>query len=253
MNYTKISVIILNWLRPNNIRNYILPVLVQCPFVDEIIISHGRKDTYFDYSIENKHIIHRQDHELNHLFGLSLRFLAARDARNNLILFIDDDLVPSHVTLLRMMKQSTNNYPCLISKYGRNITTKLPYDNQNIQNNRLPICLTSLFMIPKLLIDIFWEKNFHILPFVMKHSKPLWNGEDIFISLLGVFHFNKLGYICHDDHLFPVVNLTTPEDIRVAISSGEEHYEYRNELVKEIIRIKHLLIPQSSAYPADIV
>ena len=45
----KISVVILNWLRPDNLRYHILPTLIKCPIIDEIIISHGRKDTFMKF------------------------------------------------------------------------------------------------------------------------------------------------------------------------------------------------------------
>ena len=83
-----ISLIILNWKRPDNIKNHILPYLENNNYINEIIISHGREDTIFEYVSENKNIIHRYDSNLNDSFGLSLRFLSALTCQNKIIMFI---------------------------------------------------------------------------------------------------------------------------------------------------------------------
>ena len=43
-----ISVVILNWKRPDNIINDILPKIVNYKLVSEVIISHGNSKTYFE-------------------------------------------------------------------------------------------------------------------------------------------------------------------------------------------------------------
>ena len=81
-----ISLIILNWKRPTNIKDKILPYIENNYLIDEIIISHGREDTIFEYQSPVKNIIHRDDSELNNTFGLSLRFLAALTSKNKFII-----------------------------------------------------------------------------------------------------------------------------------------------------------------------
>ena len=49
-----ISLIILNWKRPNNIEKHILPYLEDNRIIDEIIISHGRKESIFHYKSKKK-------------------------------------------------------------------------------------------------------------------------------------------------------------------------------------------------------
>ena len=55
-----ISAVILNWERPYNLKHIILPLLEQCSQIDEIIISHGKLDTAFDYESERCRMVHRQ-------------------------------------------------------------------------------------------------------------------------------------------------------------------------------------------------
>ena len=49
-----ISLIILNWKRSNNIEKHILPYLEDNLIIDEIIISHGRKESIFHYESKKK-------------------------------------------------------------------------------------------------------------------------------------------------------------------------------------------------------
>jgi len=255
LHLNKISVIILNWLRPDNIRRYILPQLIKCPLIDEIIISHGRKDTMFDFKSDIVKIVHRDDNQKNKAFGLSLRFLAAMSAKNSLLLFIDDDMIVPPLTIQRMYEIAKLNYPCLVCKYGRNIIQvngHYVYDTGFIQSLRLPIGLTSLMIVPQELIKAFWKVNDIIAPFIYRESQPLWNGEDIFISLLSRLVFHKLPYICQSNN-FPVHQLQRDKDMEVAISGGKSHYHYRTLLIREIIQkwdqLKEALTPE--AYRVD--
>ena len=243
---SKVSVVILNWLRPNNIIHHILPELIHIPEVNEIIISHGRPDTYFDNQFPNQPIIHRRDFEKNKVFGLSLRFLAALQSSNPYIVFIDDDVVPLSNTISNMVQTLIANYPCIVSKDGRNCTFQTPYDTHNINSLRLPIALTRLLVLHKSLIDLFWEKQKYIFPYVSRHSQPLWNGEDIFLSLLAYFIYKKKAYICQSPKLFPIKNLNTINDLKVAISQQNNHYQYRNKLVQEIFKMRNHLESKNS-------
>ena len=70
----KISVVIMNWLRPDILQNYILKDMVNYDLVDEIILSHGREDTYFEF--DHPKIVNRKDWgDVNNYYGLSRRFL----------------------------------------------------------------------------------------------------------------------------------------------------------------------------------
>ena len=61
-----ISVVILNWLRPNNIKNKIVPELTNNNIIGEIIISHGKESTYFNCFSNNIKIM---ENVLNNIIG----------------------------------------------------------------------------------------------------------------------------------------------------------------------------------------
>lgn len=234
-----ITVVILNWLRPNNIYHKILPELVKCKDVTEIIISHGREDTYFKSPKCNVRIIDRKDFIKNKTFGLSLRFIASLSATNRHILFLDDDIIPLKNTISNLKKYYLKNYPCLVGKFGRKIGSNLQYDYRELEGEylRCPIILTSLLLIPKELITIFWKSIDPIVPFIKDHSKPLWNGEDIVMCLLSWKYLGKLGYIINNKRETPIRYLNTEEDKSVAISQQNGHHLYRTMLVRKFFEI----------------
>ena len=73
-NVKKISMVVMNWLRPEVLQNHILIIMTKYELIDEIIISHGREDTYFEF--DHPKIVNRKDWgEINEYYGLSRRFL----------------------------------------------------------------------------------------------------------------------------------------------------------------------------------
>ena len=181
-----ISLIILNWKRPNHIEKHILPYLEDNNVIDEIIISHGRKESVFDYESKKKNIIHRYDHELNENFGLSLRFLSALTSTNKFIMFMDDDEIISNQDIENCYyKLKENNNLGIIGKYGRKFykeKNNYIYNYHNY-NGLSDIILTKFMILKKKLIYDFFENSLNV-EHLQKKAKPFWNGEDIFISLL---------------------------------------------------------------------
>ena len=240
--YNLVSVVILNWLRPNNIKNKILPELVECPDIGEIIISHGKESTYFNCFSKKKKIYNRKDWELNSIFGLSLRFIAGQQAEYNTILFIDDDLIVHPSTISNMFSIYNKNKPCLVGRFGRNVGNNLTYDSRDVSINTIntPILLTSLLMFDKSICDKFFNYSNLISKYVLENSKPLWNGEDIFISLLGIKLYQKWGILLSNPKYFPVQRLRTESDLSVAISQDSNHCKYRSNLIKLVVKLYNL-------------
>lgn len=234
----KISVVILNWLRPDNLRYHILPTLIKCPIIDEIIISHGRKDTFMKFYSRKINIINRKDFALNEKFGLSLRFIAGKDCKNKTILILDDDVVPHPACIINMYKVFKKNYPCIVGKYGRIITKNLNYNQQDLPINyrKAPIILTRIAIIDRDLCYYFIKNMSKVEKFVNKLSKPLWNGEDIFMSFLAVGLYNKLGIVTCDDKVFKTKNLKTDNSPHIAISNDKDHILYRSLLIKYLMK-----------------
>lgn len=235
-----ITAVILNWKRPYNLIDYILPTIVKCHLIREIIISHGRSDSKFQWkSSRDIPIIHRDDTELNSTYGLSLRFLAASNAKYQNILLVDDDEIPHPATIINMFKIYKRQSPCIIGKYGRYVDNNLRYSSNSIpsQATEAPIILTSLMLFPKHLVNSFFRESSKILPWVQEESSPLWNGEDIVLSLLALVKFNKWGVVVNSDTFFPSKSIRTEDDHKIAISHQPGHVPYRSLLIKKCQRV----------------
>ena len=108
MENKKISMVVMNWLRPEVLQNDILPNMVKYELLDEIIISHGREDTYFEF--DDPKIVNRKDWgDINEYYGLSRRFLASSEAKNDVILMIDDDEYPTEDAVKRLYEKYKKN------------------------------------------------------------------------------------------------------------------------------------------------
>ena len=125
-----LSVVILNWERPFNLMNVILPNLEKIPFVDEIIISHGREDTTFEYESEHCRLVHRRDENLNLEYGLALRFLAAGYARNDTILMVDDDVLVLESSISELLDEFIREPDVVHGLYGRNPDKRMRYQTE---------------------------------------------------------------------------------------------------------------------------
>ncbi len=124
-----ISVVILNWLRPSNLKDTILPALERYSSVSEIIISHGKKETAFDYKSEQCRIVHRKDWgEVNDTYGLARRWIAGKYAANEIVMDHDDDLLISEDTLEKLLHHYLQRPNVIHGLFGRQPSTTFRYD-----------------------------------------------------------------------------------------------------------------------------
>lgn len=255
-----ITVVILNWKRPQNIVNHILPSLEKLSLIKEIIISHGRQDTAFRYTLPPYHvrhddlrIEHRDDSKNNAVFGLALRFLTASHASYPHVLFVDDDTVPHPAGVYNMYQMYIKKQPCIVAKYGRRITrditysTRPPIEQEQGRSGyiQVPIALTSCTLVPRTLCCAFLHTFQDSLEFVFRKSRPLWNGEDIALSILSLIQFRKPIIVMTDNEKVPVKQLDTQQDTDVAIHKMRGHQEYRTAWLRHLLekwRISHSLL-----------
>jgi hypothetical protein len=222
-----ISVVLLNWARPNYLRELILPALTQSPLVDEVIVSHGRADTRFDFQHERCSIVHREDWgSINERYGLARRFLAAQFARNETVLIMDDDIVVPPDALCSLHRFFTERPNRIHGIWGRrpdfwkNFTIKDVYGD-------VPIVVTKCMLMPRALCERFFEQK-HLVEGVVTEGRPFWNGEDIFMSLVSVKTSGNL----------PVAHRITLEELAggsESVSYGMEHLLYRRKFFRHCV------------------
>lgn len=229
-----VSVAILNFNRPDYIKSQVIPELLKNKLIDEILISNGKKETslagdLLKFNAGNK--IKNLEHwgEMNKEYGLTLRFLTASQAKNDFVLIIDDDIIPSKITIEVLYSAIKNNPDIIHGIYGRNI--KNGYSYQNVFGD-VPIVLTRCLMTTKEKCKYFME-NFRLYETEkIKKAKPYWNGEDILFSLLSVQATGKMNRaydLPHDNRIWNYLNFSE------SISVGGDHINYRKELTQELV------------------
>jgi len=231
----KISVVILNFNRPSYIKKDILPNLEKISFIDEVIISHGKKDTFFqDSKFKNINVKHLEHWEKdNATYGLTLRFYSALEAKNSKIIIMDDDIIPSLEAVEFLNEKISEDSNRLYGLYGRNLDK---YNNYEITNyfGEVPIVLTRCLITTKEMC-IYFMDNFRTYENkLIENSKPYWNGEDILFSLLSIKKYGKLPKVYNLKHSNRALNYLNLND-SINLGDDNDHVEYRKKLTKDFI------------------
>jgi hypothetical protein len=223
---SKISVVILNHKRPDNIKNIILPIISKYDIIEEIIISHSLPETIFDDKI-NKKIIHINHIEENKEYSVFRRFLAARESKTDCIMFLDDDCVINNKSINRIYNFWTKDKNLIHGKFGRDVKINEYIMKDSIGKN-VPIIITKFAITSRIMVERTIENYDKINPFV-RNCNPIWNGEDIFLSMLSVLYNKKLNkiYECKSMDLLD----------NDAIWKIPGHLEHRSFLVSKIFEV----------------
>jgi hypothetical protein len=222
----KLSVIILNYNRPHNI-----PILVnklkKIKLIDDIIISHGKKET----TILIKDPIVTNEVNLRNKYYSATRFELSKMAKNNFILFIDDDLYPHENLMYKILKKidkdGLKNNLNLYGPFKRSCLDKY-YTKLNFSKSN--IVLTKLAVVNKNTAIEVWEKikKTKYLDILLKNKG---NGEDIIFATF----INKLGgkniYVSGKFYDLDGTN---------GYSSDSEHYKVRSDLCYKLSNDKEL-------------
>jgi hypothetical protein len=234
-----VSVVILNWNRPVWLRRVILPLLARHPLVDEIQVSHGRESARFSYKSRRCEIIHRRDWDLNDRYGLALRFVAAKEAKNDAVLIIDDDLVvPSRS--ITALKSFFDQAPLTLHAiFGRRIGPDYEYSYDGWERGETPVVLTRCLMMHRSYASVFLEAEGSAAELITRGS-PKWNGEDIFLSLLSIRESGTLPR-AYDLPFKNVWRMHRGSISRTEVPEGEpekmDHRSYRSWFTREAVRL----------------
>lgn len=226
-----ISVVLLNFSRPVMLRTQILPVLDGMGVVDEIIVSHGKKDAYFVYESPK---IKSLDHsgEMNKKYGLTLRFVSGAEARNKYVVIMDDDLIPSEKTLISLLEKIKKDER-IHGIYGRNMDMEMNYSKTNVFGE-VPIALTRCLITTREMCKYFVDNFRKYENELVRNSKPYWNGEDILFSILSSQKYGKLPMTHDMKHTNTISNYLSLND---AISRQKGHDKYRKEITRHFIKL----------------
>ena len=221
-----LSVVILNFNRPDFIKHNIVPALKKNKYINEIIISHGKEETAFNLEGTKNY---KHWGSFNKKYGLSLRFLSAYKSKNKHVIIMDDDIIPSNDAiefLFERIKEDERVYGI----YGRNII-----DGYNTTNcfGKVHIVLTRCLITTKEMCNYFMKNFRKFEDENVKNSKPYWNGEDILFSLLSIEKYKKLPISYDLKHYNRTANYLNFSD---SISLVDDHLLYRKKLTNIFLK-----------------
>jgi hypothetical protein len=223
----KISFVILNYKRPENLINHIIPSLLENKLTDKIIISHALEETYFDNYSKDEKLLHLKHFEEDKKVGLYCRFLAFEKTNTNCIVFQDDDFLIDNDSIIFCHEKWLKEKYSIHGFTGR-IITEDSYIARDVSSENVPVILTQFAMTSNIIIKKVIEMSHLIKPYVQE-CNPIWNGEDIFLSIVSILQTKKF----NKRHDLKFKNISGEN----AIWQRKGHFEHRTSLVKKLFEI----------------
>jgi hypothetical protein len=182
----KVSVVAMNHNRPRMIReSQLLKTFTSHPAIDEILLCHSNPKTKFDFQHEK--VTNIDAVEDNNKMGLSLRFHYCSTARNDWVILVDDDMELSAAAVDMLLSEFATNTKRIVGHYGRNYNWyRAPYRNgydTRTVAGPAEVMLTKIMVMESDMCAAFFRHE-HLMQDLLPESTPLWNGEDIFMSLV---------------------------------------------------------------------
>lgn len=155
----KVSVIVLSYNRPHNIEK-LVSKLLKFSEIDEIIVLYGHKD--YMNTINNKKVIGVNNCEENDKLYLLRRYDSNnyKMIKNDCILLLDDDLIPSHNLLKKMIEKYKNNKTGLYGPQRRYCGNNYE-DTTNMKNLFFYLFISSIGLLSSSITLLYFYRNFY--------------------------------------------------------------------------------------------
>lgn len=192
----KASVILMNFNRPYNIReSSLMRTLLEHPSVDEVLLLHGNPKTAFEYV--HPKVVNIDATVSNDEMGLSLRFYYCQLAKNDWIIHVDDDMEFYPSTIDKLLLEFNKNTKRIVGRYGRDLRIGNFFNGYSSKSTHKSseVILTKLMVMERDLCGSFFEHAYLVWDDLILSSGegPLWNGEDIFMSLVANHVYGNKG------------------------------------------------------------
>lgn len=216
----KISVIILSYNRPKNLEKN-LPILNSINIIDEIIVSHGSANFFKEFKYSKVKNI--KDYNNNNLYGAARRFFNIKYTKNNIILFIDDDVYIDEKNLNKLYKKFQIEYKKnTIYGAAKRLCNKNGYFGGDFLNYN--IILPHVLITKKSIINEFLNNKIGWNKYEAWFIKNKGNCEDLALNIFIKEYYNENPIL---------VNIKYHElDITNGYSSIKNHYNKRDEFCK---------------------
>jgi len=192
----KVSVILMNFSRPRMIKDSsMMGTLLAHPNIDEILLLHANEKTAFEFVHDKDKVKNIDAIQHNNEMGLSLRFYFCQIARNDWVLHLDDDMEFTTEALNEMIVEYGRNPKRIVGRFGRDFKVGNSFHGYNSKNSHKnsEVVLTKLMLMERHTCSAFFEYSHLIWDDIVLHNGegPLWNGEDIFMSLVANHVYQK--------------------------------------------------------------
>lgn len=183
----KVSVVLMNYSRPRMIReSSLMRTLLAHPNVDEVLLLHSNPKTAFEFV--HPKVVNIDAMRQNDEIGLSLRFYFCQTAKNPWVIHVDDDMEFTPPTLSALLLEFARNTHRIVGRFGRNLKPNNSFNGYSSQDahKKAEVVLTKLMIMERDTCGKFFEYA-HVIwdDMVLNNGEgPLWNGEDIFMSLV---------------------------------------------------------------------
>ena len=223
-----VTVVVMNWARPDNVKRIALQ-MAEYPEVQEVVVAMCNPETAFELTHDKVKTV--DYYEENDKWGVALRFRACERADTELVLVADDDLIVLEDGLHKMIAAKMENPDTLVSYVGREIDwDNMHYLFDDTPPGRHPIALTRALMVDRRFCRAFFALS-PLVADIVNTSSTLWNGEDIFMSLIAQA-------LTHEVPLILDKTSDTVEEIwdgRVGISVKPDHIAYRSKFLQHAV------------------
>jgi len=223
-NKEKLSLILLNWKRTNELKK-IVKEYHKYDLVGEIIIWNNNPDIHLELNYEKTRIINSSED-----FGLFTRFAAASLSKYPCILYHDDDIIAPYETIKTLFYNWNNKPNICHSAFGRN-----PKGGKYSMDTRfgpVEIMLTRFVMVHRSICVHALSKTpkFTDIP-----GKPEGNGEDIILSYAAIDLSGKL------NRAYELETKDLIQDDEYAINKRfPEHIAHRTKIIKRCRQVFYL-------------
>jgi hypothetical protein len=187
----KITIVIMNFKRSDNIKNHILPYYDNIMAVGQIILVHCLESTVFEY--DSPKVQHVYEWETDKEYGVFTRYIAAKKyTKNRCVLFTDDDVILPAKTLSMVYQKWKEDPRRVVGAEGRRIYKDLTtgeYQYKSVAyHGDVDFLLTSCCMASYENILAACKQE-PIMGNYKNTTAIKWNGEDMFLCLTAsVYH-----------------------------------------------------------------
>ena len=183
----KVSVVLMNHSRPRMIKeSTLVPTLLQHPSVEEVVILHTNPKTQFNFV--HPKVINIDATKENDQMGLSVRFYFCQLVKSDWVLHVDDDMEFTEKTLNEMLSEFAKNTKRIVGRYGRDRKEGYHFNGYYSKDStrETEVILTKFMVMERDTCSAFFQYSHLIWEDIILNNGegPLWNGEDIFMSLV---------------------------------------------------------------------